>query len=99
MKCSRQKDIIEIMNNHDNLKVALFRGLEEHEYLKRYKEYIRYVYLSFPKARIYERRDFESFGKYGINGAIDSIDIFDSEKGHIFLLIGYVSKKTSKYFK
>ena len=93
-----QKDIIEIMNNHINSKVAFFKGLTEYEYSKRYKAYIKYVYKSFPNARIYEHRDFHSKGLYGVSGAIDSIDIFDNEKGHIFLLIGYVNKKTSKYF-
>lgn len=94
-----QKFIIEIMNNHETLKVSLFRGLNETQYQKRYKTYINYVYKSFPNARIYEKRDFVSCGKYGVSGAIDSIDIFDNEKGHIFLLIGYVNKNTSKYFK
>lgn len=93
-----QKDIIEIMNNHINSRVAFFKGLTEYEYIRRYKDYIKYVYKSFPNARIYEHCDFISKGLYGLNGAINSIDIFDNEKGHIFLLIGYVNKKTSKYF-
>ena len=94
-----QKEIIKTMNNHENLKVSLFRGLEEHQYQKRYKCYIKYVYKSYPNARIYEHRVFASKGKYGVSGAIDSLDIFDDEKGHLFLLIGYVNKNTSKYFK
>lgn len=98
MNVIRQKDIITIMNNHENLKVALFKGIYECDYQKRYKAYIRYVYKSFSRARIYEHRDFISKGKYGVNGAIDRIEIFDTEKGHITLLIGYVTKKTSKYF-
>lgn len=99
MNVTRQKDIITIMNNHKSLKVSLFKGIYECEYQKRYKAYIRYVYKSFPRARIYELRDFSSKGKYGINGAIDRIEVFDTEKGHITLLIGYVTKHTSKYFK
>lgn len=87
------------MNNHENEKVSLFRGIYECDYRKRYKCYISYVYRSFPNARIYEHRDFAASNKYGITGAIDSIEIFDIEKGHIRLLIGYVNKQTSKYFK
>lgn len=100
MNIISQKDIIILMNNHDNNDrvVSLFRGIYECEYKKRYNSYINYVYRSYPNARIYEHRDFASSNKYGVTGAIDRIDIFDINKGHISLLIGYVNKKTSKYF-
>lgn len=96
-----QKDIIELINNHNNddIVVSLFRGIDEVHYRKRYCCYIKYVYKCYPNAHIYEHRDFASSNKYGVTGAIDRIDIFDIEKGHISLLIGYVNKQTSKYFK
>lgn len=101
MKKISQKDIIELMNNHNNndVVVALFRGIDEIGYGKRYNCYMHYVYRCYPNARIYEHRDFASSNKYGVTGAIDRIDVFDIEKGHISLLIGYVNKQTSKYFK
>lgn len=98
MKKISQKDIIEIMNNHNDV-VALFRGIDEIGYKKRYNCYVHYVYSCYPNARIYEQRDFASSNKYGVTGAIDRIDIFDINKGHISILIGYVNKQTSKYFK
>ena len=102
MKKISQKDIIELMNNHnynDDIVVSFFKGIDEVRYRKRYHCYINYVYKCYPNARIYEHRDFASSNKYGVTGAIDRIDIFDINKGHISLLIGYVNKQTSKYFK
>lgn len=96
MKIS-QKDIIELMNNNDI--VSLFKGIDEARYRKRYNLYINYIYKCYPNARIYEHRDFVSKNQYGVTGAIDRIDIFDIDKGHISLLIGYVNKQKSKYFK
>lgn len=101
MKKISQKDIIEIMNNHNNNDkiVSFFKGIDELYYRKCYNNYINYVYRCYPNARIYEHRDFASSNKYGVTGAIDRIDIFDIDNGHISLLIGYVNKQTSKYFK
>lgn len=100
MKKISQKDIIELMNNHNNdIVVSLFRGIYETDYRKRYHLYMNHIYKCYPNARIYEHRDFKAKNKYGISGAIDRIDIFDINKGHISLLIGYVNKQTSKYFK
>lgn len=99
MKKISQKDIIELMNNHNDEVVALYRGINEVVYRKRYNYFISYVYRCYPNARIYEHRDFAASNNYGVSGAVDSIDIFDLEKGHKCLLIGYVNKQTSKYFK
>lgn len=101
MKKISQKNIIELMQNHNNNDeiVALFRGIDEVGYRKRYNCYISYVYRCYPNARIYEHRDFAASNNYGVSGAIDRIDIFDLEKGQKSLLIGYVNKQTSKYFK
>ena len=101
MKKISQKEIIELMNNHDNddIVVSLFRGIDDVRYRKRYNCYINHLYIRYPNARIYEHRDFAAYNKYGISGAIDRIDIFDINNGHISLLIGYVNKQTSKYFR
>lgn len=99
MEIKTQKEIILYMNRVQNN--AFYTGISELDYRHKYSNYINYIYKCYPNAKIYEYCLFASKSKYGIGGRVDSISIFykeNNERKHIRVVIGYVNKKTSKYF-
>lgn len=99
MEIKTQKEIILYMNRVT--RNAFYTGISELDYRHKYTTYIKYIYECYPHAEIYEYCLFVSKSKYGIGGRVDSISIFYNEKNerkHTRIIIGFVNKKTSKYF-
>lgn len=99
MEIKTQKDVILYMNRvHHN---AFYTGINELDYNFKYKQYVKYIYECYPNAEIYEHCIYACKSLYGIGGRVDNIVIFyneNHERKHIRIILGFVNKKTSKYF-